>query len=98
MAHEENSVDTSLMPFGIQFDMMFSGYDLGLVEPENYSSVRESPPEENSTDADSFVRFDSNLQLKYGKNIPSLLLIPIVWFILPAKPNKKPKQYLFESE
>jgi len=98
MAHEENSVETSLIPFGIQFDMMFSGYDLGLVEPENYTNVRERPPDENSTDAESFVKFESNLQLKYGKNLPSMLLIPIVWFILPAKPNKKPKQYIFESE
>ena len=98
MAHEENSVETSLIPFGIQFDMMFSGYDLGLVEPENYTNVRETPPDENSTDAESFVKFESNLQLKYGKNLPSMLLIPIVWFILPAKPNKKPKQYIFESE
>ena len=98
MAHEENSVETSLIPFGIQFDMMFSGYDLGLVEPENYSSVRVKQPEENSTDAESFVKFESNLQLKYGKNIPSLLLIPLVWFILPSKPKNKPKQYIFESE
>ena len=98
MAHEENSVETSLIPFGIQFDMMFSGYDLGLVEPENYSSVREKQPEENSTDSESFVKFESNLQLKYGKNIPSLLLIPLVWFILPSKPKNKPKQYIFESE
>ena len=98
MAHEENSVETSFIPFGIQFDMMFSGYDLGLVEPENYSSVREKQPEENSTDSESFVKFESNLQLKYGKNIPSLLLIPLVWFILPSKPKNKPKQYIFESE
>ncbi len=98
MAHEENSVETSLIPFGIQFDMMFSGYDLGLVEPENYSSVRVKQPEENSTDAESFIKFESNLQLKYGKNIPSLLLIPLVWFILPSKPKNKPKQYIFESE
>ncbi|MBT04273.1 MAG: hypothetical protein CMA92_00680 [Euryarchaeota archaeon] len=98
MAHEENSVETSFIPFGIQFDMMFSGYDLGLVEPENYSSVRDKQPEENSTDAESFVKFESNLQLKYGKNLPSLLLIPLVWFILPSKPKNKPKQYIFESE
>jgi len=98
MAHEENSVETSLIPFGIQFDMMFSGYDLGLVEPENYSSVRAQPPEQNSTDAESFVKFESNLKLKYGKNLPSLLLIPLAWYILPAKPRDKPKQYISESE
>jgi len=98
MAHEENSFDSSLIFWGVQFDMMFSGYDLGLVEPENYSMIREQPPDENSTDADSFVKFESNLKLKYGKNLPSMLLIPLAWYILPAKPKTKPKQYLLESE
>ena len=98
MAHEENSFDSELIFWGVQFDMMFSGYDLGLVEPENYSMIREQPPDENSTDADSFVQFESNLKLKYGKNLPSMLLIPLAWYILPAKPKTKPKQYLLESE
>ena len=98
MAHEENSFDSNLIFWGVQFDMMFSGYDLGLVEPENYSSIREQPPDENSTDADSFIKFESNLKLKYGKNLPSMLLIPLAWYILPAKPKQKPKQYLLESE
>ena len=98
MAHEDNSEDSNLIFWGIQFDMMFSGYDLGLVEPENYSAVREQPPDENSTDSDSFVKFESNLKLQYGKNLPSVLLIPIVWYILPAKPKQRPKQYLLESE
>ena len=98
MAHEENSFDSNLIFWGVQFDMMFSGYDLGLVEPENYSSIREQPPDENSTDADSFIKFESNLKLKYGKNLPSMLLIPLAWYILPAKPKLKPKQYLLESE
>ena len=98
MAHEESSVDSSLIFLGIQFDMMFSGYDLGLVEPENYSAVREQPPDENSSDADSFVKFESNLKLKYGKNLPSLMLIPLAWFLFPAKPKNQSKQYLFESE
>lgn len=98
MAHEENSFDSNLIFWGVQFDMMFSGYDLGLVEPENYSMIREQPPDENSTDADSFVKFESNLKLKYGKNLPSMLLIPLAWYILPAKPKTKPKQYLLESE
>ena len=98
MAHEENSFDSNLIFWGVQFDMMFSGYDLGLVEPANYSSIREQPPDENSTDADSFIKFESNLKLKYGKNLPSMLLIPLAWYILPAKPKQKPKQYLLESE
>ncbi len=98
MAHEENDVDSSLIPLGIKFEMMFSGYDLGLVEPENYSQVRDEPPSENSTDAKSFVKFESVLELKYGKNLPALLLIPVMWFFLPAKPKTNDKQYMFESE
>ena len=67
--------------------MMFSGYDLGLVEPENYSSMRSEPPQANESDADSFVEFQSTLDLTYGKNIPYLSLIPLMWILLPSKPR-----------
>lgn len=91
MAHEQTKIDTSLLFTGIRFDMSFSGYDLGLVEPENYSAVREDVPDENDTDAKSYVEFHSQLDLKYGKNIPSMFLLPLLWFFFPAKPKKKEK-------
>jgi hypothetical protein len=93
MAHEESSVEHSLLSTGIRFELMFSGYDLGLVEPENYSAVRSEPPGENDTDARSYVEFHSELDLKYGKNLPSLFLIPLLWFFFPAKPRYEKKKY-----
>ncbi len=87
MAHEKTSVEPSLLWTGIRFEMMFSGYDLGLVEPENYSSVRNEIPEANDTDSQSFVKFESYLDLKYGKNLPSMFLIPLLWFFFPSKPR-----------
>jgi len=88
MAHEEYSFESKLIAFGVKFNMGYSGYDLGLVEPEDYETLRQEIPVNNSTLEDSFVAFDSSLELKYGKNLPSLLLIPIAWYILPAKPRK----------
>ena len=85
MAHEKTSVKPSLLWTGVRFEMMFSGYDLGLVEPENYSSVRSEIPDANDTDSQSFVKFESNLDLKYGKNLPSMFLIPLLWFFFPSK-------------
>ena len=85
MAHEKTSVKPSLLLTGVRFEMMFSGYDLGLVEPENYSSVRSEIPDANDTDSQSFVKFESNLDLKYGKNLPSMFLIPLLWFFFPSK-------------
>jgi hypothetical protein len=87
LAHEQRTVERSLLSTGIRFEMMFSGYDLGLVEPVNYSAVRSDIPGENDSDAKSYVEFHSNLDLKYGKNIPSLFLIPLLWFFFPAKPK-----------
>lgn len=87
LAHRQSNVKQSLLPTGIRFDMMFSGYDLGLVEPENYSSMRSEPPQANESDADSFVEFQSTLDLTYGKNIPYLSLIPLMWILLPSKPR-----------
>jgi hypothetical protein len=86
-AHRQSSVEHSLLPTGIRFDLSFSGYDLGLVEPENYSSLRNEPPQANDSDADSFVEFQSALDLTYGKNIPYLFFIPLMWIFLPQKPG-----------
>ncbi|MBD43032.1 MAG: hypothetical protein CMB09_02890, partial [Euryarchaeota archaeon] len=88
MAHEENSLDTKLIFPGIRFELAYSGYDLGLVEPEQYDQLRLEIPGNNSSLADSFVEFESNLDIKYGKNLPSILLIPLSWYILPSNSKK----------
>ena len=93
MAHEKSSVESSLLMTGIRLELMFSGYDLGLVEPSNYSTVRSEPPGENDTDSRSYVEFHSNLDLKFGKNLPSLFIIPFLWFFFPAKPRAEQKSY-----
>ena len=98
LAHEQTSVENSFLLTGIRFDMMFSGYDLGLVEPENYSAVRSEVPGQNDTDAKSYVEFHSQLDLKYGKNIPSMLVIPLLWFFFPAKPMGKERHDFIASE
>ena len=98
MAHEQTSVENSFLLTGIRFEMMFSGYDLGLVEPENYSAVRDVAPDENDTDAKSYVEFHSQLDLKYGKNIPSMFVIPLLWFFFPAKPMGEERNDFIASE
>ncbi|MEZ8000961.1 MAG: hypothetical protein QMC58_01825, partial [Candidatus Poseidoniaceae archaeon] len=98
MAHEKSSVESSLLMTGVRLELMFSGYDLGLVEPSNYSAVRSEPPSENDTDARSYVEFHSNLDLKFGKNLPSLFIIPLLWFFFPAKPRTETKNYALFTE
>jgi hypothetical protein len=98
MAHKKSSVESSLLMTGVRLELMFSGYDLGLVEPSNYSAVRSEPPSENDTDARSYVEFHSNLDLKFGKNLPSLFIIPLLWFFFPAKPRTEPKNYALFTE
>ena len=98
MAHEENSLDTKLIFPGLRFELEYSGYDLGLVEPEQYGQLRAQIPENNSSLADSFVEFESNLDIKYGKNLPSILLIPLSWYILPRKPKKNPSPMISQLD
>ena len=81
-------MDSKLIFPGIRFELGYSGYDLGLVEPEQYDQLRAEIPENNSSLANSFVEFESNLDVKYGKNLPSILLIPLSWYILPSKSKK----------
>ena len=68
---------------GLQLEAAFSGYDLGLVEPENRTAVAEQVPEEGSEDASSFIAFESTFDIQLGKNIDVLLVLPVMWFLLP---------------
>ena len=88
MVHENNIFDSELMLRGIRFNLEYSGYDLGLVEPEEYAQLRAEVPQNNSSLTDSYVEFESTLELEYGKNLPSLLLIPLTWYFIPARPRK----------
>ena len=88
MVHMEDSFDFHVVPLGLVMDYGFSGYDLGLVEPENRSTVIDSPPVAGSVDADSWIAFESTFSIASGKNVLSLLFLPFVWFFIPAVPAK----------
>ena len=64
--------------------MSYSGYDLGLVDEENRSEVRDNPPEEGTRDAASFVKLDSSLSIRYGPAIAFLAILPILWIVSPS--------------
>ncbi len=97
IAHEKSEVNRQFISYGMRFNMEYSGYDLGLVDPEDYAEVRSEVPDENSSFADSFIKFESTLDVKYGKNLPTILLIPISWFFFPAlsinNRNRNDKRY-----
>ena len=44
----------------------------------------ESVPENGSEDAKSFIAFEAVFSIQYGKNLDSLFILPIMWFLLPA--------------
>ena len=79
-----NVLGARLERLGFQLETGFSGYDLGLVEPDNRTSVMESIPEDGSEDAKSFIAFEAVFSIQYGKNLDSLFMLPIMWFLLPA--------------
>lgn len=90
MVHGTSSIDLSLAPLGIHLDMMFNGYDLGLVDKNNQSTVRAEVPEPGTEDADSWIQFESRLTAKAGKNIQSLFILPVLWFFFPAGKKEAP--------
>lgn len=89
MVHGTSDIKLSLAPLGVHIDMMFNGYDLGLVEKANQSAVRAEAPEPGSEDASSWVQFESRLTAKAGKNIQSLFILPVLWLVFPAMSLKK---------
>lgn len=84
--HTNASSDASVTWLGFELEADFSGYDLGLVAPENRSAVAEAVPEPGSKDAGSFVAFESSFNVQLGKNLDSLLVLPFMWYLMPAVP------------
>lgn len=96
--HTNSSSDFSLIWLGVQLEADFSGYDLGLVEPENRTSVAENVPANGSKDAKSFIAFESTFDIQLGKNLDSLLILPLMWYLLPAPSIVQTKQFYEEEE
>ena len=82
--HEETEFGVGLRLGGFEVSMMYAGYDLGLVEEDNRSSVRETPPEPGTKDAASYVKFDSSLSLRFGPSVVLLLVLPVLWLLAPS--------------
>ena len=89
--HTNASSDFSLIWLGVQLEADFSGYDLGLVEPENRTSVAENVPANDSKDANSFIAFESTFEIQLGQNLDSLLILPLMWYFFPALTIRKTK-------
>ena len=94
--HEETDFGIGLRLGGFEVSMMYAGYDLGLVEEDNRSSVRETPPEPGTKDAASYVKFDSTLSLRFGPSVVLLLVLPVLWLLAPS--GRKHDAALDESE
>ena len=94
--HEETDFGVGLRLGGFEVSMMYAGYDLGLVEEDNRSSVRETPPEPGTKDAASYVKFDSTLSLRFGPSVVLLLVLPVLWLLAPS--GNKRDSALDESE
>ena len=82
--HTDSSSNTRLTWIGVEVSMAFSGYDLGLVDPDNRSNVTAAPPAEGSEDARSFIAYESTFTVGFGKNMDALLLVPLVWWMCPS--------------
>jgi len=97
--HTNASSDFSLIWLGIELEADFSGYDLGLVEPENRTTVAAEVPEEGSEDASSFISFESTFEIQLGKTLDILLVLPAMWYLLPAvDPHQRSKKLVSEQE
>lgn len=96
--HTNASSDFSLIWLGIELEADFSGYDLGLVEPENRTTVAAQVPEKGSEDASSFIAFESTFEIQLGKNLDILLVLPAMWYLLPAVASHQQSKTLVSVE
>ena len=96
--HTNSSSDFSFIWLGVQLEADFSGYDLGLVEPENRTTVAQQVPPNGSKDSRSFIAFESTFDIQLGKNLDSLLILPFMWYLLPAPSIVQKNGFLKEEE
>ena len=96
--HTNSSSDFSFIWLGVQLEADFSGYDLGLVEPENRTTVAQQVPPNGSKDSRSFIAFESTFDIQLGKYLDSLLILPFMWYLLPAPSIVQKNGFLKEEE
>ena len=94
--HTNSSSETRFKWLGVELNAAFSGYDLGLVEPEKRADVATNVPENGSEENESFIAFQSTFNIGLGKNLDSLLVLPVMWFLMPA--TKRTKAHSSYSE
>ena len=87
--HTNSSSETRFKWLGVELNAAFSGYDLGLVEPEKRADVAANVPENGSEENESFIAFQSTFNIGLGKNLDSLLVLPVMWFLMPAMERPK---------
>ena len=94
-AHSEANSDVHFRWIGLELEASFSGYDLGLVQPENRTNVSNAVPLNGTPDAKSFIAFESTFAIEYGKNLDALFVVPFLWLVFPAS---KPTSTNLEEE
>ena len=65
--HTNASSDFSLVWLGIELEAAFSGYDLGLVEPENRTTVAAQVPEEGAKTPRPSLRLNQRLKFSWAR-------------------------------
>ena len=95
--HTNSSSETRFKWLGVELNAAFSGYDLGLVEPEKRADVAANIPENGSEENESFIAFQSTFNIGLGKNLDSLLVLPVMWFLMPATKRTKAHSSYFEG-
>lgn len=92
LLHQVVGTDWKMTPRGILIESSFSGYDLGLVPQDQVEQARNSSLEEASTQyPGSYIEFKSTFSFEVGKNVPTLYVFPLLWFLMPMKSLHKAK-------
>lgn len=92
LLHQVVGTDWKMTSRGILVGSSFSGYDLGLVPQDQVEQARNSSPEEASTQySGSYIEFKSTFSFEVGKNVPTLYVFPLLWFLMPMKSLHKAK-------
>jgi len=93
--HTTTTSSADIVWIGVQFNSQFEGFDLGLLDKSERPQVIDQAPNETDEAYRSFISLESKFDVRFGKNIDSIFIIPLIWVLLRTP---KTNRHLLEEE
>ncbi len=79
-AHVNSNFSSEIVFIGVTFYFDGDGWDLGMIDEENRSAVKENPPDDPDGDHKAHIGWDAYASIRYGNALTSWLIMGLLLF------------------